>query len=147
MINKRIQPLIGFRTKHLNFIHRDDLVNGILQAAESPKGENEIFFLGGEKNYTAQEIGDIIAGALGKSRMKIYLPESAVYLIGALAEAAGRISGQSVFFNRQKVKDAVQPYWTCSIKKSKKLLNYKEMYSLEEGMQNVCQWYKENGWL
>ena len=147
MIKKRIQPLIGFNTKWLNFIYRDDLVDGIILAAESAQGENEIFFMAGEKNYRTEEIGDIIAKVIGRSRLKIYLPEFMVYLIGVTAELSAKVSGRDVFFNRQKVLDAVQPYWTCSIEKAQKLLGYKETFSLQEGMHQTCQWYRENGWL
>lgn len=147
MIQKGIQPLIGFGTKWLNLIHRDDLVDGIIQAAESTAAENEIFFLGGEKNYTTEEIGDAIAAVLHKSRLKFPLPESLVYLIGSITETVGKISGQEVFFNRQKVAEAVQTYWTCSVAKAKARFGFQEKFSLQEGMQDTCRWYRQHQWL
>jgi nucleoside-diphosphate-sugar epimerase len=147
IIQKGLQPLIGFRRKWLNLIHRDDLVEGIIQAAESPRAENEIFFLGGEKNYTTEEIGDIIAKVVHKSRVKLPLPELLVHLVGGLSEFVGKISGQEVFFNRQKVSEAVQTYWTCSVEKAQKLLGFREKFSLEEGMRNTYHWYLDHHWL
>ena len=147
LLQKRIQPMIGFRKKWLNLIHRDDLVEGIILAATSVEGANEIFFLGGETNYTTEQIGDIIASVIQKSRLKFHLPECFVYIAGSLAEIAGKISRKDVFFNRQKVTEAVQTYWTCSIEKAKHLLDFKESYSLEEGMRNTYEWYLEKQWL
>ena len=46
-----------------------------------------------------------------------------------------------------KVTEAVQTYWTCSIEKSQKLLGYQETLSLEDGMRNTYEWYKEHNWL
>ena len=147
LIRKGIQPLIGFRTKWLNLIHRDDLVDGIIRAAESSRADNEIFFLGGEKNHTTEEIGDTIAKVLQKSRFKFPLPELMVYLVGSISEMVGRISGQEVFFNRQKVAEAVQTYWTCSVEKARQLLGYRQKFTLEEGMRDTYEWYLQHHWL
>jgi len=147
LIKNGIQPMIGFRKKWLNFIHRDDLVNGIIRAAESPAGKNEIFFLGGENNYSTEQLGDIIANIMQKIRVKLPLPESFVYLVGCISEIFGKISGKEVFFNRQKVSEAIQTYWTCSIEKAKRLLGFEETFSLEKGIQNTYDWYLKNNWL
>jgi nucleoside-diphosphate-sugar epimerase len=75
------------------------------------------------------------------------LPEWLVYLVGGMAELAGKISGKDVFFNRQKVSEAVQTYWTCSIEKAKNLLDFKESYALQDGLRQTYEWYLTQKWL
>jgi dihydroflavonol-4-reductase len=147
LVKKGLQPLIGFKKKWLNLIHRDDLIAGIILAGEHPQGKDEIFFLGGEHSYSTEEIGDVISSILHKRRLKIHIPHSLVYLIGALSETFGKICCREVFFNLQKVREAVQEGWICSVEKAKNWLGFKESITLSQGMASTYQWYLDHGWI
>ncbi len=147
LIEKGIQPLLGFGKKWLNLIHRDDLINGIIMAGEHPKAVNETFFIGGERSYSTEEIGNAISSILQKRRLKIHIPHFLVYLVGAYSEAFGKICRQEVFFNLQKVREAVQEGWICSVEKAKSCLGFRENLTLNEGMASTCQWYLDQGWI
>lgn len=147
MIIRGIQPLIGFRQKFLNLIHSDDLVRGILLAADHPRAEGETYFLGSEVSYTTADIGKAIALAVQKSPVCFHVPHTLVYVIGALSELVGRMTGKQIFFNLQKARESVQPAWICSVKKAKEHLGFRQEVGLEEGMAQTYRWYRENGWL
>ncbi len=149
LIRKGIQPLIGFNKKLLNLIHADDLVNGMILAAENPVAEGQIYFLGSHQNYTTQEIGNAIRLAITDCKLKftIHIPHALVYGIGAVSEVIGKISGRKVFFNLQKAREATQPAWMCSTEKAKEQIGFRQTLSLEEGMWLTYRWYKEHHWL
>jgi len=70
-----------------------------------------------------------------------------LYGVGAAAQVSGKLTGKQVFLNIQKVRELVQPAWTCSVNKAKVHFGFNQNISLEEGMQRTHRWYVENGWL
>ena len=147
LIKRGIQPLIGFKKKLLSLIHTDDLVNGIMLAGTHVRAVDQIYFLGSERSYSTEEIGNTIARVVHKSPLRIKLPHVLVYTVGAIAEAVGKITRQQVFFNFQKANEAVQSAWTCSVEKAQSQLGFHESILLADGMSQTYQWYRENGWL
>lgn len=147
LIKKGIQPLIGFGRKWMNLIHVEDIVQGLLLAAEHIQAEDEVFFMGNEVSHTTQEIGDIIAFVLNRKQIRIYFPHLAVYAFGAIAEGVGKLTNSQIFFNLQKAKESVQSSWIISVEKAKSRLGFSQRVSLFEGMRKTCNWYKENEWL
>lgn len=147
MILKGFQLLIGFDKKLLSLIHSDDLVEGILTASNSSRTVGETYFLGSEESYSTDEIGDAIASAVRRTPLKIRVPHSLVYCVGAAAEVIGKIFNKQVFFNLQKAKESVQCAWICSVDKAKKHFGFQQKVSLQDGMMQTFQWYKQNGWL
>ena len=142
-----IQPLIGFGRKQLSLIHSHDLVEGILLASQLRQAIGQIYFLGSERSYTTQDIGNAIAYAVNRVPMKVRLPHSLVYTVGAVAEIVGKLTGKQVFFNLQKAKESVQPAWVCSVEKAKSQLGFHQSIALDEGMAQTYYWYTQNGWL
>lgn len=147
LIRQGVHPVIGFGKKHLNLIHVEDLVRGIILAGESKKASNQIIFLGSEQAYTNEQIGNAIARVLSCSPLRIRIPHSLIYFIGATAQFFGMITGKQIFFNIQKAKEAVQSNWDCSVAKARDLLGFRPEIPLLDGMQQTYKWYKQHHWL
>lgn len=147
LIRRGIQPLIGFKRKLLNLIHSDDLVRGIVLAGEHSRAVGETYFLGSRVNYTTEDIGCAIATAVHRKPLCVRVPHALVYAVGAVAELVGKVSGKEIFFNLQKVRESVQPAWTCSVEKAQRQLGFSQQLTLEEGMIATYRWYCEHGWL
>ena len=146
MIRTGIEPLLGSGAHQLNLIHVQDLVDGMIRAAEHPDGEGEAFFIGGE-NYSTAGLCQHIAHAMHKKPLVFHLPEFLIYVIGALGEATGRLLRIPVFFNVQKVREAVQEAWTCSIDKARDRIGFTPQVRISEGMSMTYDWYRQNDWL
>jgi len=145
---KGFGTLIGFSPKFLNLIHSSDLARGIVQAMESDKSVGETYFIASEHLYSWPQIMDAIKTALNQKRfMIIKIPHILVHIIAAFSEFFGKFSKYPPVFNRDKGKDFVQNYWTCSVDKAKKDLGFKQEISLEDGIKQTINWYKEHGWL
>ena len=134
------------RAHQLNLVHVQDLVCGILAAGEHQDGEGEVFFIGGE-NLSTADICARIAEAMRKKPLVFHLPEKLIYVVGALGEATGRLLRRQVFFNVQKVREAVQDAWTCSIDKARDRIGWQPRMSISSGMSATYAWYLENKWL
>jgi nucleoside-diphosphate-sugar epimerase len=147
LIAHRIHPIIGLRKKRLNLIHVNDLVNGIILAAEHPSAVGETYFLGSIDAYTNEEIGEAIAQVLHKHPIRIRIPHPFIFMIGAIAQLAGKINRQQIFFNLQKAREAVQNTWHCSIKKAQLQIGFYPMIPLLQGMRETYLWYVQNKWL
>lgn len=140
--------LIGFKPKYVSLIHSDDLSRGIIQAAESENSIDQTYFISSEEFYTWNRVMPVIQKALGKSFMlKLKLPHFLILSLAGLSEFFGKFSSKPPVFNYEKGIDFIQNYWTCSTEKAKKDFGYKQEMTLEEGMQDTVNWYKQNGWL
>lgn len=146
MVRKGIQPVIGLGTKYLSLIHAEDLVDGIIRAADAPGAAGQTYFLAGEEPHTTVEIGNAMAAAAAKRTLKVRLPHAVVYGAGAVMETIARVSGRQVFFNLQKVRESVCRAWVCSVEKAARELGFRTKVGLEGGMEETYRWYQANGW-
>jgi dihydroflavonol-4-reductase len=146
-IKHGLRLLIGFHDKLVSLIHVGDLVNGIILAGESLISAGEKYFLGSEEYYSIRQVGATIARVVDRHPLSVRLPHSLVWSVGAVSTAIGKVSRQEVFFNLEKAREVVQPAWTCSVEKAMNQLGFHQQMSLDEGMRQTYQWYRENGWL
>jgi dihydroflavonol-4-reductase len=146
-IKQGIQPLMGFGRKLLSLIHSDDLVNGIVAAAESPRAEGETYFLGSETTYSTKDIGDVVARVLNRRTVRVRIPHVLVRAVGMLSGILARFEGKPALFNYQKALESLQSAWVCSVEKAKSHFGFLQRVALEDGMLGTCRWYQEHGWL
>lgn len=146
-VGRGIYPVLGFTKKRVSALHSDDFIEGMIKASEAPRALGETYFLGSEHSYTAEDIGAAIAKAMNKRPWQVRVPHSILYAIGAASQIGGKVTGKQVFMNVQKVRELVQPAWTCSVAKAQDHFGFRQTTSLEDGMAKTYQWYAENGWL
>ena len=134
--------------QRLSLVHVDDLVRGIVAAAESPAAIGETFFITSPKGYSWDELSEVAAGVLGIRKVrKVSLPKRLMRFFGHVAGLISAITGRPGFLNPDKVNEMVQDYWVCSPEKAESRLGFTASVSLEEGMHSTIAWYKEQGWL
>ncbi len=144
---KGLMTMVGFDKKLVSLVHVADLTEGIYLAATSEKSVNETYYVGSEKFYTWDEIGDATAAAFGKDAIRIRIPHFIVYVIGAVAQFFSLFSKRPATFNFEKAREFVQKYQICDTSKAVRELNYRQKISLEGGIKRTVDWYKENNWL
>ncbi len=142
-----LQLLIGYGRKWVNLVYVDDLVDGIIRAADSPRAVGQTYFLGSERAYDEEEVGETIASIVRRHPLRVHVPHAAAYAVGAIGELSGRVFGKDIFMNIQKVREVVQKAWSCSVDKARRELGFHQQVSLAEGMGITYRWYLDNGWL
>ena len=126
-------------------VYVDNLVDGVVLAAESPKAVGEIFTIA---DGITVEIGDFFAHytrMLGKPRPRT-VPTA---LARTIATAGGRIEkalGRDTEMSAASV-DYVAKRGGYSIEKARRVLGYEPKIDLQEGMRRCEQWLRSEGLL
>ena len=146
-IARGLNSMIGLDDKRLSLLHSDDLIRGIILAAEAPNSVGETYFIASEAFYSWPQVGRTTATVLDKRYITLRLPHTLVYGVAAVAQTIAAIQKKAATLNLEKARDITQRYWTCDISKAMRELGYRQQLSIEEGVRNTVEWYREHGWL
>ena len=147
IMNKGLDLSMGSREQQLTFIYVKDLVNAVFDLLKSDV-INQSFFVSEDRVYGKQEMGKIVAGLLNKKVLHFAIPVSVVKCIAAVSTLYSKfISRKATALNLEKVNELVAENWVCDIQPLKDAIDFKAKYSLESGLKETIEWYKENKWL
>lgn len=138
---------LGRHERKVSMIHVHDLVTGILRASQDSRAVGETYFLTNPNPYDWHELGEAVATAMQRKTLSITVPEAVAPLLAAVSELGAKITGKPALLNFDKVAEMRQYYWVCSGEKARQQLGFEPALSIEAGLQNTWQWYRENGWL
>ena len=124
-----------------------DLVNAIVLAMEQQAGSGSIYFVAEERPYSWSEFRQALLSSGEVKARIIKIPYTAAYMIGLASEVGSLFTSRPALMNRQKVREASQPYWICDLAKIKKELGFKAAYPLQQGLDITWRWYRDNKWL
>ncbi len=141
MINKGIFPFWGSCMYSLLYV--EDLVEGIVLAAESKEAEGETFFLSDDMVYTNDAIAAEISSAIGVKATKIRVPRTLLPLLAFLGQ---KIDKKGII-NRDRINDFRYSNWTCDSSKARDELGFRSRITLREGIKWTADWYKIHRWL
>ncbi|MBC8145839.1 MAG: NAD-dependent epimerase/dehydratase family protein [bacterium] len=148
VVKRGIAPLIGFDRKLVSLVHAHDLVRGFVMAGESDVAIGETYFISSERFYDWREVGEVTARVMGRSRpIYLNLPHPLVFGVAAVNQYLGRFMKKAPILDYEKGRDVTQGFWTCSVEKAMRDLGYRESLTLEQGVRNTVEWYREHGWL
>lgn len=146
-MNRGIAPIVGDgEYPRLSIVYVQDVIQGIIKAAEQQKEGIHTYFISGEKVANWNQIRHIVMKVLGKKNIPIHIKPDWVKKIGGLVETTASFFGSYPVINREKANEMILE-WTCSNEKAFKELNYQPEYTLEEGISRTLHWYKKNNWL
>jgi nucleoside-diphosphate-sugar epimerase len=141
-----LRPEIGGR-KVVSLVHAADLAEGMVRAAESPAGANEVFLLANRAPWAMSDLLDLIERALDRRAWRLPVPDRVVRFLGAIAEDGARLAGKRSMFCRDKALEMTQKAWTCSPEKAKRVLGWEGGVPVERGMAETLAWYRDRGFL
>ncbi len=147
MVNKGFKTLLGRGESYVNLCYIEDLIQGTVLAAESPRAIGQIYFIADDQIYSKGKIPDIMAHVLNKKAITLTVPKALLFAVAFVSENVFRLLRRPVLLNVQKVREISQKYWLCDISKARKELGFSPKYGLEEGARKTVRWYREKGWL
>lgn len=145
--SKGVIPLVGFDKKLVSLVYVADLIKGITLAGERSEGKNQIYFIGSERYYDWEEIGEATLRVLARKALKVHVPNVLVYAVAGFVGLFSFFSKKPSVLNWEKGRDMVQKAWTCDTSKAKRELGYRETTSLEDGIRETIEWYRKVGWM
>lgn len=139
-------PCIGRQELHIDVCFVDDLVRGVLAAAESPNGTGEVYCLGGSW-HTWRELGETIAAHVGTRPRELRLPRSLVLATASAADGWARLSGRPSLLSRANLLERLQPFWLFDSSKARETFGHVPQVSLAQGVAKTLKWYRDLGWI
>ena len=122
-------------------VYIDDLVNGIMLAAEKDEGVGQIFILGGEKAVTCEAFFGHYYRMLGKGSPRVMSTVSAV-AIAEIGRMIFKLLGKPTELGRGAM-EMLSKKNTVSNEKAHRLLGWHPQVNLEEGMRRTEVWLRE----
>lgn len=141
----KIFPM-GHRNK-FHVIYVKDLVEAVMLVTQKNLMGIHVFNIGNSEAPNIRDYFELFRKYLGIKR-PFYVPFMMLYPVGIILEAVAKvIKIKSPFLlTRARVK-MVYCNNIYDVSKSKKILGFNAKTSLEEGIQNTVNWWKENGYL
>jgi nucleoside-diphosphate-sugar epimerase len=147
-VNFGLGTLMGLNKKYISLIHALDLADGLIKAAESENAVDQTYFITSNRFYSWDQLINQIKISFKKKRiLKIRLPHFVVLTVAGISEFFGKFSKKPPVFNYDKGIDFIQDYWICSHKKAKNEIGFEQNITVEEGIDETVNWYKDNKWL
>jgi dihydroflavonol-4-reductase len=146
VIRKGFMPVVRTQ-KEASVCYVKDLVESLWLCAAADVTSGEIFNIASPPPRTWEEVGDAAARAMGIKVKKVRVPLGLLYAASVLYELRGRATGRISLFSRDKYRDLRQPGWVADVEKAASVLGFRPRYSLEAGMRETIDWYRERLWL
>lgn len=128
-------------------VHVRDLVQGMIQAAETAVTVGRTYFLGHDPAYSWSRVRDTMSAALGRRVMTLRIPRPLIVPVGTLSQWAGRLVGAYPPLNREKAVEIRDACIRCSSAAATSDFGYAPSVDLAEGFRETVSWYRDAGWL
>ncbi|HEX7115489.1 MAG TPA: NAD(P)-dependent oxidoreductase [Steroidobacter sp.] len=136
--------MLGDGSNRRQCIHVNDLVRGLLLAAQHPAAAGETFILAGREAMTTTEMVERIARALGRTPPRARLPVWPFVLAGALLENTLRPLRIQPPLHRRRL-DFFRKSLVFSIEKAGRTLGFEPQIDFLTGAMDTARWYRARG--
>ncbi len=150
---KLIKKGLSLNIKHssqnriLSWIYAEDIVGAIYNLLNSEISSGEIFFISEDRDLKWSEVEEIVANHFkSKVRIKITFPLWIGKILANTTNFISKVTGKNYIFNKDKINEIQYRCWICSNEKLKKY-GFSPIYSFENKISDVIDWYTNEGWL
>jgi nucleoside-diphosphate-sugar epimerase len=146
----------GSAKHRFSFLYVGDLIKGLISALirgqlvrgiEDPKNTG-VYYLAHPNPVPFPQIAEWIAPFFGRKSIRtVEIPLSLCWMVAAVLEGWGRITGRLPFINFDKLRDARVGSWTCGADRAASELPFQTRDDLKAQLEQTFEWYKGQGWL
>jgi len=140
-VQNRLFPYWGRSSYSLIYV--EDLVQGIILAAEKEVAAARVYYLADSRVYTNDDILTAISSTLNRKAFRLRLPRS---FLPALAVLLQKIQKKGII-NPDKIHEISYPHWTCDPARAMKEIGFHTETTLGEGFKKTADWYRKEKWL
>jgi nucleoside-diphosphate-sugar epimerase len=130
---------------HLCYVK--DLIHAFDLCIQKDLTSGEIINIADPNYITWDEFGKAIGQVLCKNPMTIRCPPFILKAAAVVMEGAAAITNNPANLNRDKLKAIMQTSWLTDTTKAQQILSFSPQFSLEKGLQETLDWYREQDWL
>jgi len=128
-------------------IYVKDLAEGLALAASLPSAAGRTYFLAHPKPLTWAEFAAAAAAIMNRHPRTLHVPPGVARAVGFGAEIWSRATRRPGIVSREKIAEALCPYWTCSVRRAAVELGFTAHTGIREGLRETLTWYRDEGWL
>jgi nucleoside-diphosphate-sugar epimerase len=142
MVKRGFYPYWG--KCYYSLLYVDDLVRGIVDAAEAKSARGGTFFLSDGMVYSNDEVVNEIAQVLDTRAVRIRVPRPLMTVIARLSEALTR---NASIVSDDRLNDFRYPRWVCDAGKALREYGFTSKVTIKEGIKWTADWYRIHQWL
>ncbi len=145
LVRRGILPSLGRRPRPMSVCYIDDLIDGLLAAANDAAGSGEVFHIGDPEPCTFEDLGRIAARMLGLKLHRVIVPLPLIRTAVFFTEAVRPLTQKAGIANRDKYKEYKQDAWVVDVSKAKDRLGCAANFNLTRGLEQTIAWYRKTG--
>lgn len=127
----------GYRDKFFSYIYVEDLVNGLLAAAQSGRAAMQTYFLCAPQPLKWVQFHSTVRRILKTWTVTVNIPEPVLQGLGMLGDFYAKLTHNYPLVNSQKTRLSHPRYWVCSPQAAVRDFNFKTRYCLEGGLRKT----------
>ncbi len=135
--------IIGSGRNHTHTGHILDIVDGLRRCGETPNIEGQCYLLAGKAATRIDEFVELFAKELGVSISSMRLPDFPYRVFHGLSCLSYRLFG--VTLPRANDYELFISDKVLSLEKAKRELGFEPKITIEQGIRETLQWYREKG--
>jgi len=142
MVRRGFYPYWG--KCYYSLVYVDDLVRGLIRAAESHEAEGKTYYLSDGSIYSNEDIVNEIMQVMDMRAVRIKIPAFVMKLTANISE---KLANGPTIINLDKLREIKHSHWTCNSKKAENELGFIPRVTLKEGIKWTADWYRIHKWL
>lgn len=148
MVRQGRAPIVGRGENLRSMSYIDNLCQGLLLAATSPRAAGQLYWIADRRPYSMNEIIDTIERLLEREfgqtcvHRRLRLPSLASEVAGAIDFS---LQSLGIYHQKIHVLSEMNKTIACSIARAEAELGYRPAVELEEGMRRSLQWCVAQG--
>jgi nucleoside-diphosphate-sugar epimerase len=146
-VSRGVVPQFSGPLRYFSVVYVGDLVQAMVELAQKEQALGKTFFVHQSDPVSFTELAEGIQKAVGRRRV-IYLriPRMGLRLAAWMAHFWGRLRGQALPLNLDKVQEIEQIYWVSSCQQAEQL-GVVCSTPLLDALGETALWYRQNRWL
>jgi len=133
--------------KVFSLVYVKDLAEALFSCVRTAIPSGEILNIADSKPYTWEELGMVVAAALGRRYLNVTFPKGVYYLVSLLSEAGHRLARSPSLLDRDKFRTMMQPSWLLDVNKAAEMVSFRTRYRLDQAIQETISWYVAERWM
>ncbi len=142
-----ISLLAGSPGKRYSFVFAADLARAFVRAARSRAARGQCYFAAHPEVVTLLGLVEAAEVAVGRPTRRLALPESAMRLVGRVADLVSQGSGRSTLLGSERMRELVAGDWVCSPAALMAATGWQPRTPLHEGFSATVAAYRAAGLL
>jgi nucleoside-diphosphate-sugar epimerase len=136
------------RDQWISVIYVHDLVDAVVNAAETDEAVGRVYCLGNERPVQWKALFSIAAACAGRRiRLDVEVPRWIVDVGARIGDGIAKVTGTAGLWTTGKVALSKPKSWVCSSALARQALALGPETPIERGFCETYRWYVEHGWL